>query len=190
VRASKLAVWALAQWPQSRSFEPTALAAGLCFSTFYNFGPTLTRTAHTTTGRFELSVKQTVYGNSRLAKKVRKKTKVSEESSFSEAQVEDQPVVVLPFEESLGELQQIVNQLEDGSLPLDDSMEQFERGIKLLKDCYRVLENAEQQIEILTQVDANGDIHTTPFESTATFDVEANDTTPKEKPKGKPDKLF
>lgn len=90
-----------------------------------------------------------------------------------------------PFEESLGELQGIVNRLEDGSLPLDESMEQFERGIKLLKDCYRVLENAEQQIEILTRIDSNGEPHSEPFDASATFDADSGN-----EPKTKSDKLF
>ena len=78
------------------------------------------------------------------------------------------------FEESLGELQRIVAQLEDGSLPLEDSMREFEKGIGLLRQCYAVLEAAEQRIEILTGEDSDGNPHTAPFNSSATFDADSN----------------
>ncbi len=74
------------------------------------------------------------------------------------------------FEESVSELQQIVSRLEDGSLPLEDSMSQFERGISLLKNCYQVLEQAEQRIEILTGIGEDGSVETEPFDATATVD--------------------
>lgn len=74
------------------------------------------------------------------------------------------------FEESVSELQQIVSKLEDGSLPLEDSMSQFERGISLLKNCYQVLEQAEQRIEILTGIGEDGSVETEAFDATATVD--------------------
>ena len=74
------------------------------------------------------------------------------------------------FEASVAELQQIVSQLEDGSLPLEDSMSQFERGISLLKNCYQVLEQAEQRIEILTGIGDDGSVETASFDATATVD--------------------
>ncbi len=76
----------------------------------------------------------------------------------------------VPFETSLSELQQIVSQLEDGSLPLEESMQQFERGVHLLRNCYQVLESAEHRIEILTGTDRDGTVRTEPFDATATFD--------------------
>ena len=72
------------------------------------------------------------------------------------------------FEESLSELQQIVNDLEDGTLGLEGSMKRFEQGMFLLKNCYRVLEKAEQKIELLTGFDAEGNPLTTPFDASAT----------------------
>lgn len=74
------------------------------------------------------------------------------------------------FEESVAELQGIVGDLEDGSLPLEDSMNQFERGISLLRNCYQVLEQAEQRIELLTAVREDGTVETQPFDGGATFD--------------------
>ncbi len=73
------------------------------------------------------------------------------------------------FEESLDELQQIVDELEEGNLGLEESMRRFETGIALLRGCYRVLEEAEQKIEILTGTDAEGNPLTEPFDATATI---------------------
>lgn len=84
------------------------------------------------------------------------------------------------FEESVSELQLIVSQLEDGSLPLEDSMTQFERGISLLKNCYQVLEQAEQRIEILTGIGEDGSTETAPFDATATVDQARTSTTAKQ----------
>lgn len=75
------------------------------------------------------------------------------------------------FETSLAELQGIVSRLEDGSISLEESMRQFERGVGLLKNCYQVLDHAEQRIELLTGVDRAGQPQTRPFDGSATFDA-------------------
>ena len=53
------------------------------------------------------------------------------------------------FEASLEALEQIVHQLEDGDLPLDKSLELFEQGIRLSRECQERLSQAERRIEIL-----------------------------------------
>ena len=53
------------------------------------------------------------------------------------------------FEQSLAELEDIVGKLESGDLPLEDSLELFEKGIKLSRECRSRLTNAERRIEIL-----------------------------------------
>jgi exodeoxyribonuclease VII small subunit len=53
------------------------------------------------------------------------------------------------FETSLEALEQIVRQLEDGDLPLEKSLELFEQGIRLSRDCQERLSQAERRIEIL-----------------------------------------
>lgn len=58
----------------------------------------------------------------------------------------------IPFEESVSELELIVKQLEKGELTLEDSLKQFEKGIHLARKCQDALSQAEQKIEILTQV--------------------------------------
>ena len=85
------------------------------------------------------------------------------------------------FEEALRELSSIVGSLEDGSLPLEESMLQFERGIGLLRNCYSVLEQAEQRIEILTSVSEDGAIETTTFNAEATFDASQGGSKPTRK---------
>lgn len=59
------------------------------------------------------------------------------------------------FETSLAELEQIVGKLEGGDLPLEESLELFEKGIKLSRECRTRLTNAERRIEILMK-DADG----------------------------------
>lgn len=59
------------------------------------------------------------------------------------------------FENSLAELEKIVRQLEDGDLSLEDSLELFENGVKLSRECRERLTQAERRIEILVE-DANG----------------------------------
>lgn len=75
------------------------------------------------------------------------------------------------FEESLGELQSIVSELEDGALGLETSLARFERGIGLLRTCYQILEAAEAKVEILTRFQAEGAAVTAPFGTAASFDI-------------------
>lgn len=67
------------------------------------------------------------------------------------------------FETSLAELEKIVLRLETGDLPLEDSLELFENGIKLSRECRERLTNAERRIEILMK-DATGEIVTRDLE--------------------------
>ena len=62
-----------------------------------------------------------------------------------------------PFETSLAELESIVAKLESGDLPLEDSLELFEKGIKLSRECRDRLAKAERRIEILLK-DADGSL--------------------------------
>lgn len=66
------------------------------------------------------------------------------------------------------ELQEIVDSLEAGREPLDVSLEKFERGMALLKNCHRQLDAAAARIEILTGVDDEGNVTTAPFDGSAT----------------------
>lgn len=73
------------------------------------------------------------------------------------------------FEESLGELQAIVSELEDGEIGLEASLARFERGIRLLRTCYSILESAEAKVELLTRFQ-DGEPSVTSFEATATIE--------------------
>ena len=53
------------------------------------------------------------------------------------------------FESSLKELEEIVEQLEAGDLPLERSLELFEKGVTLSRDCQQRLDEAERRVEVL-----------------------------------------
>lgn len=59
----------------------------------------------------------------------------------------------ISFESALKELETIANRLEDGSLSLDKSIDEFEHGVKLARFCHQKLEEAERRIEILQKGD-------------------------------------
>jgi len=66
------------------------------------------------------------------------------------------------FEKSLQHLEKIVSNMESGELGLEESLEQFEQGIKLAKTCQDTLANAEIRVEQL--IEKNGLQQTVPFE--------------------------
>jgi len=55
------------------------------------------------------------------------------------------------FEAAIAELEAIVKKLEDGELPLEKSLELYERGVQLSRFCHARLEDAEKRIEILNE---------------------------------------
>jgi len=57
----------------------------------------------------------------------------------------------ITFEQALGELEKIVRGLENGAIPLGDSLENFEKGIKLVRYCNELLDNAEKKVKKLTR---------------------------------------
>jgi len=57
----------------------------------------------------------------------------------------------LTFEEALNRLEVLVNRLEEGNLPLEESLELFAEGIKLTKQCSQHLNQAEKQINLLLE---------------------------------------
>ncbi|HEX5734791.1 MAG TPA: exodeoxyribonuclease VII small subunit [Blastocatellia bacterium] len=67
------------------------------------------------------------------------------------------------FESSLRELEQIVEQLEAGDLPLEQSLALFEQGVRLSRECQRRLDEAEQKVEILLKGD-DGAIKAVPYD--------------------------
>jgi len=67
------------------------------------------------------------------------------------------------FEQAFAELEQIVKRLESEELPLDESLELFEKGIRLSRFCNQKLEEIEKKIELIL-ADAKGQPVTEPFE--------------------------
>ena len=80
----------------------------------------------------------------------------------------DQP----DFEQALKRLEEIVHLLEEGELGLNESLERYEEGVKLLRQSYDLLQRAERRIELLSGADAEGNPLTQPFDDTATADID------------------
>jgi exodeoxyribonuclease VII small subunit len=66
------------------------------------------------------------------------------------------------FEDSLKQLETIVGQLEQGDLPLEDSLKLFEEGIRLSAECKEELEAAEGKVQILLK-QRDGSMKAEPF---------------------------
>jgi exodeoxyribonuclease VII small subunit len=66
------------------------------------------------------------------------------------------------FEKDLERLEQIVEALETGGLPLDDALKRFEEGIKIACRCEKALADAERKVEVLVK-NAKGEIEAQPF---------------------------
>ena len=57
----------------------------------------------------------------------------------------------MTFEAAMDELDTIIQHLEQGNIPLDDALRQFERGIGLVRSSQARLEKAQQQVQRLTE---------------------------------------
>ena len=66
------------------------------------------------------------------------------------------------FETALSELEALVEKMERGDLSLDESLQQFERGVQLTRSCQQALKDAEQKVQVLLEKD--GQITLEPFE--------------------------
>ena len=68
------------------------------------------------------------------------------------------------FEDCLQRLEQIVDELEKGNVPLEHALKLFEEGVQLSATCRKELEEAEGKVEILLK--QNGKLQPEPYEST------------------------
>lgn len=68
------------------------------------------------------------------------------------------------FEASLAELETLVERMEQGELPLEESLKQFEQGIKLTRACQQALQEAEQKVQVLLEKDGKEQLQ--PFTET------------------------
>ncbi len=71
----------------------------------------------------------------------------------------------LTFEQALGALEEIVQKLESGSVPLDQSIALYERGEALRKHCQARLDAAQQRIERIVTDQSGKATGTAPFDS-------------------------
>lgn len=60
----------------------------------------------------------------------------------------------LSFEESIRQLKEIVDKIEQGQIPLQDSLDQYEKGMSLIKHCRSILQKAEKRIEKISREEA------------------------------------
>ena len=65
------------------------------------------------------------------------------------------------FEKALDQLEELVEDMENGDLTLEESLKSFEKGIKLTRDCQAALSQAEQKVQIL--LEQNGELVTEDF---------------------------
>ncbi|MEM9469316.1 MAG: exodeoxyribonuclease VII small subunit [Pseudomonadota bacterium] len=70
----------------------------------------------------------------------------------------------MSFEQALGELETIVQTLEGGKAPLEDSIKSYERGIALKNQCEKKLKEAQEKIEKIT-ITPDGSLATEPFDA-------------------------
>ena len=68
----------------------------------------------------------------------------------------------LSFEQALSELEALVESLEKGELSLEQSLQSFERGVTLTRNCQQALKDAEQKVRILTGESEDAELE--PFE--------------------------
>jgi exodeoxyribonuclease VII small subunit len=63
----------------------------------------------------------------------------------------DKPVKKETFEVYLKQVEETVKSLEGGKLGLEESIEKYETGVKALRQCYAILEQAERKIQLLVK---------------------------------------
>lgn len=64
---------------------------------------------------------------------------------------------VLDFEAAMAELEGLVERMETGDLPLEETLKQFERGVTLTRQCQQALKQAEQKVQILSGTGENSE---------------------------------
>ena len=78
------------------------------------------------------------------------------EASPAAAPSVDPAIAVLPFDRALAELQSVVSKLEAGGLPLEESIDLYERGVALHDHCARLLTDADLRVQRLVDGPGGG----------------------------------
>lgn len=79
------------------------------------------------------------------------------------------------FEEALDKLEKLVEELEDGNLPLEETLKKFEEGIKLSRLCEKKLKGAQKKVSMLTR-DEDGNLKEVPLAGQADTEKEEAET--------------
>ncbi len=78
------------------------------------------------------------------------------------------------FEEEMKKLQELVEKLEKGDLPLEEAMECFSEGIRISQSCHKKLEEAEKKVDMLLK-DQQGGWASAPFETVQVNAIDQGD---------------
>jgi len=68
------------------------------------------------------------------------------------------------FEKSFAQLQELVKKMESGTMPMEEALKSFEEGVKLTRFCQESLTSAEQKVQQLLKITADGKAETKKFE--------------------------
>ena len=79
------------------------------------------------------------------------------------------------FEEALDKLEKIVEELEEGNLPLEETLKKFEEGIRLSRLCEKKLKGAQKKVSMLTR-EEDGSLKEVPFAGETDVEKEENET--------------
>ena len=88
----------------------------------------------------------------------------------------------MKFEDALKKLEKIVQDLEDGDIPLDEALDKYEEGIRLSKACAKKLEVAKKKVEILLK-NEDGSVELKEFDERTAGEAEKHQETRKKKAK-------
>ena len=93
----------------------------------------------------------------------------------------DKPPRKEKFEDHLKVVEEVVKSLESGKLGLEESIEKYEAGIKALRQCYSILEQAEKKIQILVK-EKDGSLTAKDFDPSSARPAEGRPAVVEEKP--------
>ena len=77
--------------------------------------------------------------------------------NMAKEEIKNNDLSKLTFEQAIKQLGNIVQKIEEGEIPLQDSLEQYEKGMALIKHCKGILEKAEKRIEKITKEEDSKD---------------------------------
>ena len=77
------------------------------------------------------------------------------------------------FEDSMNQLEKIVEELETGDLPLEKALKKFEEGMTLSKSCFEKLDETEKKVNLIME-NQDGSVRSTPFENDTETEGPAN----------------